>query len=378
MFISVVLPLPDAPTIATYSPRSIRRLTPRSACTAMSPTAYVLWTSTSSITGAPREPAIAAGSRTAHRWPAAAARTQARVRLLGLTPRLEHALRPRHRGATRRRSSAAISRLRAAEAAPPPPPPRKNRHRHRAPPSAAAAQRPAERPLPVPELPVEVEPSDGSAIVITSWSPALTPLMICVRESPRSPTTTCWETSLPFFISVDRAERAAAGHGLVRDRDARRLAGDHRRRRAHPRLDPGVVLIERQRRVVGDDAAAGRSHQRDRADVGGELDAGEGVERDRRGLPDLDLADVGLAERDGHRQRVRVDDLREPRARAARRGRPEPPRLPAVAARRSTRSPSPSSTTSDELLDEPLEPPPDTESPGVRLDSEAIVPLVGA
>ncbi len=28
MFISVVLPLPDAPTIATYSPRSMRRLTP--------------------------------------------------------------------------------------------------------------------------------------------------------------------------------------------------------------------------------------------------------------------------------------------------------------------------------------------------------------
>ncbi len=39
MFISVVLPLPDAPTIATYSPRSIRNVTPRSACTAMSPTA---------------------------------------------------------------------------------------------------------------------------------------------------------------------------------------------------------------------------------------------------------------------------------------------------------------------------------------------------
>ena len=26
--------------------------------------------------------------------------------------------------------------------------------------------------------------------------------MICVRESPRSPTTTCWETSLPFFIKL--------------------------------------------------------------------------------------------------------------------------------------------------------------------------------
>ena len=56
-------------------------------------------------------------------------------------------------------------------------------------------------PEPEPEVLVELE-RDGSAIVITSWSPALTPLMICVRESPRSPTTTCWVTSLPFFISV--------------------------------------------------------------------------------------------------------------------------------------------------------------------------------
>ena len=39
-------------------------------------------------------------------------------------------------------------------------------------------------------------------IVIASWSPALTPLMICVRESPRSPTTTCVGVSLPFFTSV--------------------------------------------------------------------------------------------------------------------------------------------------------------------------------
>ena len=37
MFISVVLPLPDAPMIATYSPRGTSRLTPRSACTSISP-----------------------------------------------------------------------------------------------------------------------------------------------------------------------------------------------------------------------------------------------------------------------------------------------------------------------------------------------------
>ena len=37
MFISVDLPLPEGPMIATYSPRSIRSETPRSACTRFSP-----------------------------------------------------------------------------------------------------------------------------------------------------------------------------------------------------------------------------------------------------------------------------------------------------------------------------------------------------
>ena len=37
MFISVLLPLPELPMIATKSPRSIWSVTPRSACTAISP-----------------------------------------------------------------------------------------------------------------------------------------------------------------------------------------------------------------------------------------------------------------------------------------------------------------------------------------------------
>ena len=37
MFISVLLPLPEAPMIATKSPRSTAKLTPRSACTAVGP-----------------------------------------------------------------------------------------------------------------------------------------------------------------------------------------------------------------------------------------------------------------------------------------------------------------------------------------------------
>jgi hypothetical protein len=56
---------------------------------------------------------------------------------------------------------------------------------------------------------------------------------------------------------------------------------------------------------------------------------------------------------------------------------PEPPRLPAVA---DPLAPLPEELEDeDELLEEPLEEPPDdTVSPGVRLDSDAIVPLVGA
>ncbi len=40
MFISVLLPEPEVPMIATYSPRSMRRLTPSSARTA---TSSVIW-----------------------------------------------------------------------------------------------------------------------------------------------------------------------------------------------------------------------------------------------------------------------------------------------------------------------------------------------
>ena len=35
-------------------------------------------------------------------------------------------------------------------------------------------------------------------VVTTSWSPALSPLTICVRLSPLSPTTTCWEDVFPL------------------------------------------------------------------------------------------------------------------------------------------------------------------------------------
>jgi len=57
---------------------------------------------------------------------------------------------------------------------------------------------------------------------------------------------------------------------------------------------------------------------------------------------------------------------------------PEPPRLPAVAAPPDP-EPLPEPDDDEELPEELLEePPPDTVSPGVRLESEAIVPLVGA
>jgi hypothetical protein len=57
---------------------------------------------------------------------------------------------------------------------------------------------------------------------------------------------------------------------------------------------------------------------------------------------------------------------------------PEPPRLPAV---EDPLAPEPllELDDDDELLEDPLdEPPADTVSPGLRLESDAIVPLVGA
>jgi hypothetical protein len=56
---------------------------------------------------------------------------------------------------------------------------------------------------------------------------------------------------------------------------------------------------------------------------------------------------------------------------------PEPPRLPAVAAPLPP-LPELDDEEDDDELDELPDPPADTVSPGVRLESDAIVPLVGA
>src|SRR4051794_2473290 len=53
MFISVDLPEPDGPMIATYSPCSMRRSMPRRASNSMLPLRYVLRAPTSSMTGVP-------------------------------------------------------------------------------------------------------------------------------------------------------------------------------------------------------------------------------------------------------------------------------------------------------------------------------------
>lgn len=55
----------------------------------------------------------------------------------------------------------------------------------------------------------------------------------------------------------------------------------------------------------------------------------------------------------------------------------EPPRLPAVSPPVED-APLPDELEEDDELEESPEEPADTLSPGVRLDSEAIVPLVGA
>src|SRR5690242_15393092 len=51
MFISVDFPEPDVPMIATNSPRSIVRLTLRSACTRTAPVSYTFSMPVNSITG---------------------------------------------------------------------------------------------------------------------------------------------------------------------------------------------------------------------------------------------------------------------------------------------------------------------------------------
>jgi len=56
----------------------------------------------------------------------------------------------------------------------------------------------------------------------------------------------------------------------------------------------------------------------------------------------------------------------------------EPPRLPAVAAPAVPELPDEPEDEDELLEDEPPELPADTASPGVRLESDAIVPLVGA
>src|SRR5882757_11116507 len=52
MCISVDLPDPDGPMIATYSPCSIESETPRNASTSIAPVLYTLRTASSSMTGA--------------------------------------------------------------------------------------------------------------------------------------------------------------------------------------------------------------------------------------------------------------------------------------------------------------------------------------
>ena len=51
MCMSVDLPEPDGPMMATYSPWSMVRLTPRSAATEMDPVRYTLVTRSRSMTG---------------------------------------------------------------------------------------------------------------------------------------------------------------------------------------------------------------------------------------------------------------------------------------------------------------------------------------
>ena len=65
MFISVDLPEPEAPTIATIEPFSMSSVTPRSACTVTSPSAYERFRSTMRMSDSAKARLSAGGAGTA-------------------------------------------------------------------------------------------------------------------------------------------------------------------------------------------------------------------------------------------------------------------------------------------------------------------------
>ena len=76
MFISVLLPEPDAPMIATSSPGLIARSMPCSTSTARSPLKYVFLTPQSSISGVVSRVAVACFAATGNRDGAAGNRDE--------------------------------------------------------------------------------------------------------------------------------------------------------------------------------------------------------------------------------------------------------------------------------------------------------------
>ena len=142
---------------------------------------------------------------------------------------------------------------------------------------------------------LELEPAerrrarvDGSVSVTTTCCPAVRPLTICVRLAPQADDH-LRRSRLAVLDDVDGRGRAGAGDGAVGERHARGLPVITDADALMPGLTRVSCWVERQRRVVADDAVAGRPDGRDRGHLGGQLDAGQRIQGDGRGLSDLDF-----------------------------------------------------------------------------------------
>ena len=182
MFISVDLPLPDAPMIATYSPRSTRQA---DAAQRVHRDVAELRRSC-----ARREDRSRARAWRRHARPLAGDRRQRRA----LDRLGSRAVIAGRRGAGASWSPHQPATSSPAAAAGGATAGRRRRHRRHPPPASRirrgrAPCRRAFRSIAV--VPVVAGVSGGRTVLITTCSPALRPLMICVRLSPRRPTTTC-------------------------------------------------------------------------------------------------------------------------------------------------------------------------------------------
>ena len=354
MFISVLLPLPELPMIATRSPRSIRSETLRSARTRICPSSKILVTSCT-LDDRVRAGDAVAPRRGATRCAPAGARAGTReARARGTRER-----RPAHQPPPLKKAAPPPREAAAAEAAAPPQPPPPRR---------------------LPSLEVRLlaleSCAGGRQHDLFSGLQAAEDDRRAVAGQPR-------DHALAYLLAVAHDGHRVGGDRAGRDVDAFGLLDDDFGGRAHAGLQARFQLVELEGDVVADHPAVARGEQRDFADVSRELAAFERFDGDRRDLAVLDVADFRFAQRHHQLHRAEVAEDRE-RGGGARRSRRSSDELEEpVAERPAAEAPvAPVALDADPLEELPalealVVPLPDTTSP-TWPDSETIVPLSGA